>query len=186
MGRLKPLTAELLNQEQKDLLNEIQSGPRGQTLGDNALVGPFGVWVRVPEIGNPIQALGEAIRFNSPLDDQVREIIICTVGSFYKARFEVAVHLQLALKYGADEKQLMKLCRDEVPNFPKAQQVAYQLAIEMLKNKSVSSTSYKRATTFFSEEELISIVATVGYYCLVSHTLNTFNIPLEPDMKEPF
>jgi hypothetical protein len=33
---------------------------------------------------------------------------------------------------------------------------------------------------------MIELVATIGYYCLISLTLNAFEIPLEPGMKDPF
>ena len=33
---------------------------------------------------------------------------------------------------------------------------------------------------------MIELVATVGYYCLISLTLNAFEIPLEAGMRDPF
>jgi hypothetical protein len=38
----------------------------------------------------------------------------------------------------------------------------------------------------FGEESMIELVLTVGYYCLICHTLNTFQVPLEPGMEDPF
>jgi len=186
MERLNSLNGESLTANQKKLVNRIKNGPRKNTPGHNPFAGPFGPWIRIPELGEPLQALGAAIRFNSPLDDQSREIAICTIGLFYRSRFEVAVHLKLAIRHGVDKKQLEKLCRNEVPHFPEKQQVAHMLVTEMLKTNGISDTTYQRTQKFFSEEELVALVSTVGYYCLISHTLNAFNIPLEPGMDSPF
>ena len=150
------------------------------------MTGPFGAWLRTPGLGNPLQALGAALRFNSPLDDQTREIVICTVGVFYRARFEVAVHLKLAIESGVDQNEMKKLCQHKAPSFPAKQQTAYAFSTELLENNRVSDQTYTKTARFFSEEQLVALVSTIGYYCLISHTLNAFNIPLEDDMDEPF
>jgi len=186
MERLKPLSEHSLKQSQIDLVSVIANGPRKNTIGSNPMSGPFGVWLRTPRLGNPLQALGAALRFDSPLDDQVREIVICTVGTFYRAHFEVAVHLKLAIESGVDQKELKKLCENKTPNFPEKHQVAYIFSTELLEQNLVSDETYTRAATFFTEEQLVALVSTIGYYCLISHTLNVFNIPLEENMNEPF
>ena len=186
MERLKPLSEHSLKRGQIDLVNVIANGPRKNTLGSNPMSGPFGVWLRTPRLGNLMQALGAALRFDSPLDDQVREIVICTVGTFYSARFEVAVHLKLAIESGVDQEELKKLCENKTPSFPEKHQAAYIFATELLQKNLVSDETYTRAATFFTDEQLVALVSTIGYYCLISHTLNAFNIPLEENMDEPF
>ena len=186
MERLKPLSEHSLKRQQIDLVNVIANGPRKHTLGSNPMLGLFGVWLRTPRLGNPMQALGAALRFDSPLDDQVREIVICTVGTFYSARFEVAVHLRLAIESGVAQEELKKLCENKTPSFPEKHQAAYILATELLQKNLVSDETYTRAATFFTDEQLVALVSTIGYYCLISHTLNVFNIPLEENMTEPF
>ena len=186
MERLKPLSEHSLKRGQIDLVNVIANGPRKHTLGSNPMSGPFGVWLRTPRLGNPMQALGAALRFDSPLDDQVREIVICTVGTFYRARFEVAVHLKLAIESGVDQEELKKLCENKTPSFPEKHQAAYIFSTELLQKNLVSDETYNRAATFFTDEQLVALVSTIGYYCLISHTLNAFNIPLEENMDEPF
>jgi len=66
------------------------------------------------------------------------------------------------------------------------QKVAHQLTTEMLKQHRISHSTYETALIFFTTEKIMELVATVGYYCLVSHTLNAFEIPLNDDMVSPF
>ena len=81
---------------------------------------------------------------------------------------------------------LKKLCENKTPNFPEKHQVAYIFSTELLEQNLVSDETYTRAAIFFTEEQLVALVSTIGYYCLISHTLNSFNIPLEENMNEPF
>ena len=36
------------------------------------------------------------------------------------------------------------------------------------------------------EDQMIELVMTVGYYCLISHTLNAFQIQVTDQMTDPF
>ena len=85
MSRLGKLDESALDAAQRAVLESIRQSPRGSSTG---LRGPFGVWVRAPDIGGPTQALGAVVRFGTSLADNVREVAICTVGHHYRARFE--------------------------------------------------------------------------------------------------
>ena len=74
--RLSELTEANLNASQQALLETIRSGPRGAQHGKLGLVGPFGVWVRAPHVGDPVQALGAALRYGTGLAENVKEVAI--------------------------------------------------------------------------------------------------------------
>jgi len=50
----------------------------------------------------------------------------------------------------------------------------------------MSDETYAAAVDEFGTEGIIELVTTVGYYCLISLTLNAFEIPLSPDWEDPF
>jgi 4-carboxymuconolactone decarboxylase len=184
--RLPDLKKEDLSAEQSVLLETIQSGPRKGGVGNDPLGGPFGVWLRTPVLGQAIQSLGTTIRFETSLPSDIREIVICTVGTFYQSEFEVAVHKDLAIKAGVSMQALERLCGGLDPKFSGVQKVAHQLTTEMLKQHRISRNTYETALISLTIEKIMELVATVGYYCLVSHTLNAFEIPLNDDMVSPF
>ena len=80
MSRLSDLDPENLTPAQKSVIDAIQAGPRGRRVG---LIGPYGVWVRAPEVGLAAQALGAAVRFATELAENLKEVAICTVGAFH-------------------------------------------------------------------------------------------------------
>jgi len=70
--RFPVIQPEQMNAEQKKLFETIISGPRAQNYGGEAAKrvlsgGPFNAWMRSPEFGMRIQALGEHIRFKSSI-----------------------------------------------------------------------------------------------------------------------
>ena len=66
------------------------------------------------------------------------------------------------------------------------EQLAFEITSQMLEDHVVDDHSYAAGVSAFGEECMIELVLTVGYYCLICHTLNTFQVPLEPGMEDPF
>lgn len=189
--RLSPISREELKDAQQTVLEAIESGPRstaqdGKPRPGIGLIGPFGAWVRAPSVGSAIQATGEAIRFNTSLPENVKEVAICTVGVFHRSTFEFSAHRALALKAGVSETALDQLVMGEHPDFFLDEQLAYTIADQLLNQHKIIPDTYAHGVETFGETGMIELVATVGYYCLISLTLNAFEIPLEPGMQDPF
>lgn len=184
MSRLSPLTEADLTPEQRAVLDAIQSGPRGS----RGLVGPFGVYPRAPSIGHEAQALGAAVRFKATtLPENVKEVAICTVGAFFHSKFEFAAHAALARKAGVADDVIEALRTGATPAFDDAREAAaHRVAATLLREHRLDDALYAEARDRLGETGLIELVATIGYYCLVSLTLNTFQIPLGEGMTDPF
>lgn len=186
MMRLDAITVEDLTPEQKSVHDAIQSGPRG-TGRNVGLVGPFGIWVRSPKVGMAIQNLGAVARYTDALPETVKEIAICTVGAHFKAKFEFAAHRALALKAGVEETVLDAIERDEKPALEnEGQQLAYRIAHQLLTSKRIDDQVYRQAMEHFGESALIELVSIIGYYCLVSVTLNVFEVDVTAAMADPW
>ena len=187
MNRLKHLEIEDLNPEQQALLRAVQNGPRAAMHGRLGLVGPFGVWVRAPRVGNAAQAFGAAVRFETTLAEAVKEIAICTVGAHFKAKFEFAAHGPLAIAAGVDPAAVDAIRRGAIPELAApAEALAYEIASTLLTRHRLSDQQYQRARAVFSETELVELVTVIGYYCQISLTLNAFEVPLSEHMADPF
>lgn len=181
--RLPPLDEDRLDDDQRAVLAALRAGPRGAGVG---LVGPFGVWVRAPAVGGPTQALGAAVRYATSLADDVREVAICTVGAHYHARFEFAAHRALAEQAGVAAAALERLRDGNAPGFDGAQDLAWRVARSLLEQHRLDDTLYAEAGATFGEAGLVELVTTIGYYCLVSLTLNAFDVPLTAAMADPW
>jgi hypothetical protein len=63
---------------------------------DGALQGPFACLPYSPQIGDALQRVGIAIRESAVLDDSVREAVILTVASRWRADYEWYAHEAVA------------------------------------------------------------------------------------------
>ncbi len=183
MDRLSSLTEEELTPEQRAVLDAVAGGPRGNM----GLMGPFGVYVRAPGVGNAAQALGAAVRFSTELPENLKEIGICVVGAKTKAKFEFAAHAVLAQKAGVSADIVEAIRQGESPKFTDANEsLAHEIATALVQQHRLDDALYARAKQALGETQLVELVATVGYYTLVSYVLNTFEIPLGEGMIDPF
>jgi 4-carboxymuconolactone decarboxylase len=187
MPRLTPLDPEALMPAQRALVEAIERGPRAARHGRIGLVGPFGVWLHAPTIGDAAQRFGAAVRFETTLPDNVKEVAICTVGSHYRAKFEFAAHGPLAIAAGVDPAIVEALRRGDTPAFTHdAERAAHEFALQLLTRHRLSDDEYASARSVFTEPELVELVSVIGYYCLISLTLNAFEVPLTAAMSDPF
>jgi len=185
MPRLEVLALDQLTEDQLTVLDAINSGPRGggTPIG---LVGPFGVWVRAPRIGMAVQALGGVARFETSIAEDVKDVAICVVGAHHQAKFEFAAHARLAQAAGVDAAAIENIRLGRDPVLKGTQSLAWSVATELMDAHRISDATYARAISSWNEEGLIELVSVVGYYCLVSLTLNAFDVPLPDNMDDPF
>ena len=75
------LQPDQMNAEQKKLFETIVAGPRAANYGGEAVQrvlrgGPFNAWLRSPELGLRLQAVGEFVRFKTSIPQRLNELAI--------------------------------------------------------------------------------------------------------------
>ena len=159
----------------------VLAGPRGK------VVGPIKVWLNNPGLAEHAQALGAYCRFNSSLPPRLSELAICITGSFWKANYEWFAHAPLAIKAGIEPAAIEAIRTGATPTFSKSdEQAIYDFAIELITRRRVSDTTFERTKKEIGLTSVIDLVGIIGYYSLVSVTLNAFEIPLPEGEKSPF
>lgn len=198
--RMPYLTRAELNEEQRQLYEAITSGRRGQggqsgesgrlrleVSKEGGLIGPFNAWLRSPKIGHAAQQLGEALRFGSSLPNHLLEIAILVTAREWRARFEWWAHARLAQHAGVDPAIIESIRLGEVPAFSDPdQELVYRVSRELLATREVSEALYERAIERLGENGVVELVNLLGYYGMVSMTLNVFEVPLPPGEPDPF
>ncbi len=185
MTRLPTPDESTLSPAQRDVLTAMREGPRGAGL---SLAGPFGVWVRSPSVGNAVQNFGGIARFaTKDVPEDAKEVAICTVGVHFRAKFEFAAHRTLAMRAGVSESVVDALQNGDEPAFDnEAQRLAWACTTQLLEGKRVNDATYAASLAVLGENGMIELVSVVGYYSLVSMTLNMFQIPVTESMQDPF
>ncbi|MGM0584988.1 MAG: carboxymuconolactone decarboxylase family protein [Pseudomonadota bacterium] len=173
MPRIQPPAPEDMTPAQREIHDAILSGPRG------SVAGPLGIWLTRPELAAPAQALGRYCRFDSALPPELSEIAICIVGRFWRAEYEWWAHKRMALDAGVSREVLDAIRDGDVPPLQDAKaEAVYDVTVALLHDKRLDKTLYDRALAALGQDALVDLVAIVGYYCLVSVTLNAFEVEL--------
>lgn len=181
MPRLAPLDMERLTPEQKRVADEIVAGPRG------GMRGPFESWLRSPGLADPAQKLGAHVRFGSVLPRDVSELAIIMTGRFWRANFEFWAHARLASQVGVASEVIEAVRTGSPPPFTDdRQRLVYDFVTELLDSRRVSDATYARTLEAFGEQGVVDLVGTVGYYSLVSMTLDVFEVGVPEGETAPF
>lgn len=189
MSRLDPIRPEAMSDAQRALYDALLSGKRGSglTSPDGSLIGPFNVMMLNPHLGNRVQSLGEALRFEISLPRQAIEVATLVVGAHWRSQFEWWAHDRLAKQAGVSEAVIDAIKRGDQPNFDDDNEaVAFDVATELYRTQRLSAETYSRAVNHFGEAGVFELVSLVGYYTLVSLVLNGFDVPLPAGETPPF
>jgi 4-carboxymuconolactone decarboxylase len=169
-----------LNEAQRALLESLRAGPRGKSL---TLRGPFAAWMHAPEFGQLAQAVGAHARYKTAVEPRLSEFAILCTARLWKAQYEWFAHAPMALKAGVRDKTIEDLRKGRVPKTAaKDERALYDFIHELYKTRRVGNRNYKRVRAFLSDAGVVELVGILGYYALISMTLNVFAM-LPPDSE---
>lgn len=182
--RLTILDESQLSEIQHTLLAALRSSPRGPSLN---IRGPFAAWMHAPEFALKAQALGAHCRYQTALPARLSEFtILCTAG-FWRAQYEWYAHAPVAERAGIAPKTIENLRRGRAPkSAPKDERAIYAFVQELYKKRRVSAASYKRVHALLGDAAMVELIGILGYYALISMTLNVFHMLPPADAKLPF
>ncbi len=185
MTRLPFITGENLSPDQQEVWDNVTNGRRGDASrlinAAGGLVGPFNAPLHAPGTGKRVVALGEALRFETELDNRLLELAVCTVGAHWRSNFEWFAHSRMAREAGISEEAVAAIERGEEPVLAKAdEQAVYALTRGLLTDGRVPDDVYQAAQSHVGDRGMVELTQLIGYYCLVSLTLNTFQVALPP------
>ena len=87
----------------------------------------------------------------------------------------------MAAKGGVKPKTIEDLKRGRYPkSAPKDERAIYDFIQELYKTRRVSERIYKRVQSLLGDKATVELVGILGYYALISMTLNVFQM-LPPD-----
>jgi 4-carboxymuconolactone decarboxylase len=181
--RLPALSEDTLDPRQRALFDSIRSGPRSKA----SLGGPFGVYMHSPEFGELAQQLGAFCRYKTSLKPRLSELAILATARHWRAQYEWHAHAPIAERVGVLPGTISDLKEGRVPTgAPEDEQALYAFILELYKTKRVSDRTYDHVRKFLGTAGMVELIGILGYYALVSMTLDVFRVPLPADAELPF
>ena len=183
LSRLPTLALDNLTSEQQALVDAIKSGPRGRFNNE----GPFAAFLHAPAYGALAQKLGGHLRFKTSVPPRLSEFAILVTAQHWKAQYEWAMHAPMAEKAGVKPQTIRDIQAGRTPkSAPKDEMAIYAFAKELYGKRRVSTPTFNRVKKLLGDAGTVELVGILGYYAMVSMTLNTFKVPLPQGIKPGF
>ena len=180
MSRFREIDPEKATPEQRALIEEMRTGPRGR------ITPPLHVWLNSPGLAGPAHRLGEFTRFRTSLGKRRSEIAILISARHWRAQFEWWAHERLAREAGLEEDIIRAIHENRAPKLADpADAAVHDFAAAILEKGRVDDALFERAKSALGEAGIVDLIGLLGYYAMVSMTLNAFAVPV-PDGKLPF
>ncbi len=183
--RIPLLDPKALTPEQHPLYADMKSGIEANFKGfqaiapDGTLIGPWNPWLSYPNIGGPIWELVKAMSANPTLPKPVREVAILVTGAKFRSGYELYAHVLMAELRGLDDDTIGTIVAGQRPaNLSEDEGAAYDVASALVAGGVLPELTYKRAVQRFGAAGTAELIYLVGLYCLVSVTLNGFDVPV--------
>lgn len=183
--RLPLLPPRQLSPAQRPLYDDMLKGMKSNfsafrnTADDGSLIGPWNAWLHEPVIGGAIWNLTKAMTMEASLPDPVRQVAILVVGAHFRAAYELYAHVAMAEHEGMSDARLSTLvagCRPT--DLTEQEGCAYDVAYALVSGGVLPEPCYARALELFGQRGTNELIYLVGLYCMVSTTLNAFNVPV--------
>ena len=193
MSRIPYIRIDQFDEDQEAFFNNLTQGKRAGRSGvdrfltpEKGLKGPFNAWLYRPKLGDTAQRLGEMLRYEGELPPQSRELAVLVVAAEWEAAYEWWAHERIGKAVGLDEDIIAAVKEDRKPLFENSdQEIVYDFSRELIRTRNVSDSLYHRAIERLGETKVVELVILVGYYTLISMTMNVFKVPLPKDDDTP-
>jgi 4-carboxymuconolactone decarboxylase len=140
--------------------------------------------MHAPEFGQLAQSLGAHARYKTALPPRLSEFAILCTASLWRAQYEWYAHAPMALKAGVRPEAIEDLRAGRVPSSAEEDECAiYDFVRELYDTRRVSDATYARLRAFLDDAGMVEFVGILGYYALISMTLNVFG--MLPPESEP-
>ena len=180
MSRYDEVDPDDLTPAQQAVADAIAGGPRG------SLRGPFVPWLLSPGMADPAQRLGAFLRFGTVVPERLKELAIVFTARWWDAGFEWSVHAKLALDAGLPRDIVEAIGRGDTPEFADPDEaLIYRACREMYETRRFSDANFAALKTLLGPQGVAELAGLLGYYALVSITLNAFEVAALEDEAVP-
>ena len=144
----------------------------------------FQALLNSPDAAEVVAALGEYLRFESPLDPVVREIAIISVAHELKSQYEWAHHEPIARQVGVRDEVIESIKSGRAPmGLPAKEGVFAQAAKELAGKGTLTERTFQAILHLLGPQQTVDLVVLIGYYAMLAGALNALGVELEPGLE---
>ena len=113
------------------------------------------------------------------------ELVILRVAFYLKSWYEWASHVDRSLKVGISLEEIQNVNKPLDPNDWSYKEFLLLNAVDQLiENKCLSNAQYEKLSSYFSERQIMDLIAIHGMYLILGCMINIWGLPLDDDIQE--
>jgi 4-carboxymuconolactone decarboxylase len=183
VSRQQRIQPEDLDTDQAALYRSITEGRRSSQAAQSALTdddgvlrGPFNGFLLAPALGDPLQRLGAAIRYNSGLSERTRELAVLTVAAHWDSTFEQQAHESIGRSIGLTELEIVALRDRQIPTLKDPFEAGCLEVVRALLDGDVCDAVWAEASVELGQKTIFALTTLVGYYATLALQMRVFRI----------
>ena len=186
-GRLPLVDPAEMSGPQRALYDQVCGGvvPWADAAGFSSrdehgrLIGPFNPVLLSPEIGGTFLRYQKVEQDHTSLAPRAREVVILSVGSVWKAPYELYAHAAVGAKAGLSAEQVDALAAGRpADGLDGPERVAQRFTLQLVATHAVDEQAYAEARAALGDRGVFEMVMLIGCYLTVCGLLNTFAVPV--------
>jgi 4-carboxymuconolactone decarboxylase len=143
-----------------------------------AVQGPFTMFLHSPDIAGRVAHLGAYVRFEGSLDMRVRVLAAMTVAREYDALYVWGAQTGGARRLGVPASTITAIRENHSRDVPSEDAQIIDFTRQLLRKHRIDDETANAIRSRFGDDEFIQLTAAIGYYALLSMTVNACE--LEP------
>jgi 4-carboxymuconolactone decarboxylase len=175
--RISPLTPDHWTQEARTALALTHP----ELGGPDRPINVFTTLAHHPALLERFLALGNFMLFHTNLEPKDRQLLILRTGYLCKSKYEWGHHRTISKRAGLSDAEIERVkLGPNVPGWTPRQVTLLQTADELHADQHVSDATWQALEQLFDTKLLMEVMMVVGLYTLLSMSLNTFGVQLDP------
>jgi len=171
------------------ITSKDQIAPEHQATADaiigsrGSLSGPFQVFLHSPEIAGRIAHLGTLVRFEGTLDFRVRVLAAMVVAREFEALYVWGAQTGSARRQNVPETTISAIRDGTIAGVPAEDAMIIEYTRTLLRKHRIPDAMDKAMRDRFGNDQMIQLTGAIGYYSLLSMTVNAHEMEAGPGME---
>ncbi len=174
MARLTPITSKHQVAAEDHAIVDAIVESRG------ALQGPFTMFLHCPKLAARVAHLGAFVRFEGSLDMRVRVLAAMTVAREFEAVYVWGAQTGGARRQGVPEATITAIREQHSRGIPPEDAQIVDFTRELIRKHRVGDATFKALRTRLGDDGFIQLTGAIGYYTMLSMTVNACELEAAP------
>jgi 4-carboxymuconolactone decarboxylase len=172
--RIYPIPESEWSEEQRQALTPLKRE-------DGHVINLYTTLIRYPELSQSWSDFGAHVLRGSALPPRDREILILRTGWLCRSEYEFGQHTLIGKRVGLSDGEILAVTQGPAADaWSEFEAALIRAADELHQDAFITDDTWHVLAERYDEKQLIDVVMTVGQYHLVSMTLNSLGVQLDP------